>query len=336
MFRRTLFVASVLFQLNAGQVAAVTIAAAGDTLSTDHAGELRLLDATAPYFRQADLGFVNLEGVLMDPPGTARACGRSCYRFRMPETMAGYMRAAGITVVSSANNHSADFGAQGQRSTVQALIKQGLASVGLAISPYAVAKTSTGTNVAVIGYSPHQGTLSMFDIPAMQRQVRALKQQGAIVVVSLHAGAEGNSAWYVPRGEERFLGDRRGDVYAFAHSAVDAGADLVLGHGPHVLRAMEMYKNRLIAYSLGNFATNGPVSLSGLNQYGGILQVALNDVTGAFEGARFIGTSQTKSRKDIGPQLDARATQLLADITARTFSDPGLSISTDGTIRATR
>ena len=85
-----------------------------------------------------------------------------------------------------------------------------------------------------------------------------------IVIVSFHGGAEGNGAEMLPFAREIFAGEDRGNVVEFAHAMVDAGADLVLGHGPHVVRPMELYRDRLIAYSLGNFATYYGISVEGI------------------------------------------------------------------------
>src|SRR4029079_4437742 len=84
-----------------------------------------------------------------------------------------------------------------------------------------------------------------------------------LVVVTMHAGAEGSDHQHVRPGNECFLGENRGNSVAFAHSVVRAGADLVVGTGPHVLRGMEWYRGRLIAYSLGNFAGYDVFSLGG-------------------------------------------------------------------------
>ena len=96
-----------------------------------------------------------------------------------------------------------------------------------------------------------------------------------LVVVTMHAGAEGSSANHVRAGTEFFLGENRGDSEAFTHAVVDAGADLVVGSGPHVLRGMEWYHGRLIAYSLGNFVGCHTLSTSGDLALSGILHVAL-------------------------------------------------------------
>jgi hypothetical protein len=110
-------------------------------------------------------------------------------------------------------------------------------------------------------------------------------------VVSFHGGKEGIDATHVPEGTELYLGENRGDLRRFTHEMIDAGADLVIGHGPHVLRAMEVYKERLIAYSLGNFATYGRFSLGGPLGISVVLEVSL-DGEGRFVEGQLLPTRQ--------------------------------------------
>jgi Bacterial capsule synthesis protein PGA_cap len=105
----------------------------------------------------------------------------------------------------------------------------------------------------------------------VRRLVHRAARRAEIVAVLFHGGAEGSGQTHTPRGREHAFGEDRGDLRAFARTAIDAGADVVLGSGPHVLRGLELYRHRLIAYSLGNltgwhnFDTRGPVlSLSAL------------------------------------------------------------------------
>ena len=125
--------------------------------------------------------------------------------------------------------------------------------------------------------------------------MRKAAAQADIVVVAMHAGAEGSGATHVPHGTETFLGENRGDSRRFSHAVIDAGADLVVGSGPHVIRGLERYHGRLIAYSLGNFAgyknfgTGGTLSLSA------ILRVELRG-DGAFVGGTWISLQAGRQR----------------------------------------
>ena len=94
--------------------------------------------------------------------------------------------------------------------------------------------------------------------------------------MSFHGGAEGTDSYHVPNKTEMFFGEARGNLPLFARTVIDAGADLVLGHGPHIVRGMEIYKDRLIAYSLGNFATYGWFKLEGGTAESLILEVELD------------------------------------------------------------
>ena len=114
-----------------------------------------------------------------------------------------------------------------------------------------------------------------------------------LVVVAFHGGAEGSDAQHVPRGDETYLGEDRGDLRAFARTAVDAGADLVVGSGPHVVRGIEFYKGHLIAYSAGNFVGYGGVfGLAGPTAVSYMLNVRLRS-DGRFRSAKMIPTLLT-------------------------------------------
>ena len=207
----------------------------------------------AQHLRTADVTFGNLETVLADS-GESTKCrrgSRNCYAFRAPTSYAATLRAAGFDLLSVNNNHTADFGTYGLRTTVAALDGAGILHGG----PLGIASWETRSlGIALLAFSTGDGPYRVQDIPAARAAVIAADRTHELVFVSLHGGAEGSGATHVPKSEETAFGENRGDVYAFAHAMVDAGADLVLGHGPHVLRGMEIYRGRFIAYSLGNFA----------------------------------------------------------------------------------
>ncbi|MGF1925095.1 MAG: CapA family protein, partial [Bacteroidia bacterium] len=154
---------------------------------------------------------------------------------------------------------------------------------------------------AFCAFAPNENTVSIKNIDSAKMLVHALKKQADIVIVSFHGGAEGAKYERVPRQTEIFYKENRGNVYAFAHGVIDAGADIVLGHGPHVTRAVEVYKNKFIAYSLGNFCTYGMFSLKGPNGFAPLLQLKLNS-KGDFLSARVISIKQDKVN---GLQLDS-------------------------------
>jgi len=224
---------------------------------------------------QADVRFGNLETVLADG-GESKKCGKKstkCYAFRVPTAFAPSLRAAGFDIMSIANNHAGDFGPEGRRSTMAALDEAGIRHSGPLgdIASWEVA----GRRVALVGFSFGSDVYRIQDLAVARKLVADLKKRHDLVFVSFHGGAEGVGAAHVSQGVETFLGENRGDVRAFAHTVVDAGADLVLGSSPHLLRALEVYKGRLVAYSLGNFSTWDTFNLTGPLGISGILKVTL-------------------------------------------------------------
>ena len=227
------------------------------------------LAPVAGVLRAADLAAVNYEGTFGS--GGASKCGGGggdCFAFQAPPGNARTLARAGVDIVNQANNHAFDFGPAGSRSTRAALASAGVRVTG---GPGEVAVLSaSATRVAFVGFSTYPWSPSMSDPGQVAGLVREAARRADLVVVLFHGGAEGADKLHLPFGSEHAFGEDRGDSRRFAHQAIDSGADLVLGSGPHVLRGMELYKRRLIAYSLGNlsgwrnFGTGGTLSLSAL------------------------------------------------------------------------
>jgi hypothetical protein len=156
-------------------------------------------------------------------------------------------------------------------------------------------------------------------------------RRAPIVVVDMHAGAEGAGATHTPRGPETAFGENRGDPRRFAHAVVDAGADAVLGSGPHVLRGLECYRHAVIAYSLGNFAGYRTLGSSGVLGLSGILQVRLAP------GRRFVGGRlwPVRLRPPGVPQRDrsGAAVALVRHLSRADFGSRACRLSPSGTIR---
>jgi hypothetical protein len=272
--------------------ALVTIAATGDIVM----GSTPALppDGGRSFFSgvQADLAgdvvLGNLEGTLST--GGASKCGPSstdCYAFQTPPSYAKWLRRAGFTVVSLANNHAFDFGASGLRQTIAALTRARVAHTG---RPGQVTVQQVGdVRVAIIGFAAYPWAASLTDLGAARALVRKASELADVVIVTMHGGAEGSDRQRVPYGTETYLGENRGDLRRFSRAVVDAGADLVVGHGPHVLRGMEWYRKRLIAYSLGNFAGYRVFALGGPLSTSGILRVTLRG-DGTFESGTLVPT----------------------------------------------
>ncbi len=235
-----------------------------------------------------DVVFGNLEGTLSTGGGSKCGTGSTnCFAFQTPPSYARWLQEAGFTVMNLANNHAYDFGAGGLRQTTDALAGVGLEWTGR--PGQITVQRVGGIRVALVGFAPYPWAQSLTDIAAAKKLVRKAERSADVVVVTMHAGAEGSNRQHVKRGTELYLGENRGDSMRFAHAVVDAGADLVVGSGPHVLRGMEWYKGRLIAYSLGNFAGYKVFSLGGALSTSGILRVTLRG-DGKFETGRLVPT----------------------------------------------
>lgn len=229
-----------------------------------------LFEFTKTQLSAPDLMVANLEGTFGN--GGANKCdGRdssACYAFQAPMVNAAALPWAGIDVVNLANNHSNDYFGTGLKTTREALDANGITYTGL--TDVIAVKEVDGVKVAFVGFSPYPWSPSVNDIPAAEALVKQADEQADVVVVIIHAGAEGSDKTHTPVGGETAYGENRGDSRAFSHAVIDAGADLVVGSGPHVIRGMEQYRGRLIAYSLGNFAgwknfsRKGDLALSGL------------------------------------------------------------------------
>ena len=280
---------------------------------------------------QADLSgdvvLGNLEGTLADrgvstcPPG-----GGDCRAFRVPPSYAARLADAGFTVLSLANDHAFDFGEAGLRQTVDALAGAGVGHTGrrgqVSVQPVG------SVDVALVGFAPYAWTASLTDIASAKRLVRRAARTADIVVVAMHGGAEGVDRQHVSPGNERYLGQNRGNVVRFAHAVVDAGADLVVGHGPRVLRGMEWYKRRLIAYSLGTLGGYEVVPRGGPLSVGAILRVTLSS-DGSFETGRLVPTRLAGAGL---PALDPAETAhaVVRELSREDFGARGATISADG------
>jgi hypothetical protein len=286
----------------ADQKTDISIIAMGDTMPGNDVSKLNanlLGEATSVLSRPFDIAFFNFEGTMgikgVDDRNPKCSHGLYCYTFMVnPEALTMFEKIKNPHsqwIFNMANNHSMDYGQVTQEKTYNYLSQQ-FSAIGLPNHPYKIIEINH-QKVALIGASPHHGTVSIFD-DYLYDEVKELKSQGNIVIVSLHMGAEGADRFMVTKHDEIFAGGNRGNVYEVAHHLINEGADLILVHGPHVLRGLEVYQHRLITYSLGNFLTYGQFSLSGNTSYGGILGINLHD-DGSLDYASFYPTQQTKS-----------------------------------------
>lgn len=237
-----------------------------------------ILDGVKDILADADITTGNLEGCFLDKGGTPKDCGgdgKNCHSFRMPTHYAGYLKNAGFDYMSVANNHSGDMGKTGRESTYKTLNEYGIAFSGTEDYPYIIIE-SKGLKIGIAGFAPNRGCVDIRKIREAKEIISELKSKSDIVIVWFHGGAEGSGAQHVTKKSETYMNENRGNVYEFSHSVIDAGADLVFGSGPHVTRAVELYKGKFIAYSLGNFCTYGKFGLSGQLGIAPILKVYIN------------------------------------------------------------
>lgn len=292
-----------------------------------------LLKEVTPILIDADITFGNLEGTLLTEGGTVKTCRdpKVCYAFRTPVHYVQNLKDAGFDMMSLANNHAGDFGEAGRKSSMMALTDAGIQHAGQQTHPTTVV-TRDGIRYGLVAFAPNSGCLDINDIVQAVSLVKKLDSLSDIIIVSFHGGAEGPQHQHVPKKEELFHGENRGDVYKFAHTLIDAGADIVFGHGPHVTRAIEVYKNRFIAYSLGNFCTYGGMNVSGVNGLAPIVKVFANS-KGEFLQAKITSTYQTpRSNVKLDPQK--RVIERIRQLTREDLPESAIQIDDEGWVRS--
>jgi poly-gamma-glutamate capsule biosynthesis protein CapA/YwtB (metallophosphatase superfamily) len=290
-----------------------------------------LLDPVKDILKNADITFGNQEGALFDGVGTPKKCSdpTKCYAFKSPEHYATYLADAGFDLMSVANNHSGDFGPDARVTTMKALSEAGILSSGSLEQPYVIL-SKDGVRYGLASFSPNTGTPDINNIPEARKIVSMLDSLCDIVIVSFHGGAEGRTHQHVNRKTEIFYGEDRGNVYEFAHKMIDAGADVIFGHGPHVSRAIDYYKEKFIIYSMGNFATYGRFNLAGENGFAPIVKI-YTDRKGNFINGEIISIAQLGEG---GPVLDSTkaAALKIKELTLADFPEIKISISDEGKI----
>ena len=317
----------------------LTIAMVGDVMMgttfpsrmlPENEGRDLFRDAAA-VLRRADLTVGNLEGTLCDGGQSTKGTGPNSYSFRTPTSFAPRLKEVGFDYMSMANNHANDFGQVGIESTERCLREQGILFSGIEGRVESTTIERMGKKIGICAFGHNSYTLKHTDLKVVGRIVDDLVSRCDLVIVSFHGGAEGRSKNHLPQGSETFLGENRGSLRQLAHFCIDHGADVVYGHGPHVLRATEVYKGRFIAYSLGNFCTPYNVSLTGISGYAPLLEIKIDPQTGAFLSGQIHPFIQTRG---IGPRAD-KSGAVIREMKQLTESDVPQSqaaISTTGAI----
>ena len=261
----------------------------------------RLFDDAKPILQRADLAVGNLEGTLCDGGQSTKGTGPNSYAFRTPTSYAPLLKEAGYDFLSMANNHANDFGPEGISSTEQQLEQLGIKYAGIAGRVESAVINRNGLRIGLCAFGHNSYTLKHTDLETVGRIVDQLVKETDVVVVSFHGGAEGRTKSHLPEGTETFLGENRGSLRQLAHFCIDHGADVVYGHGPHVVRAVEVYNGRFIAYSLGNFCTPYGMNLTDISGYSPVVEIKV-DRQGAFINGKIHSMKQTRG---IGPRHDA-------------------------------
>lgn len=280
-----------------------------------------------------DIIIGNLEGPVTNYPTTHKRVGSGkSFAFRMPPYLMKYFQEAGFKLVTTANNHAYDFGEKGYRDTRKYLAESGITAIGNK-NEIATLKLNNKL-VAFIGFGWFSFTNNYNQLSESMKLIRKAKAAHDIVVISVHGGGEGEPAIHVKDQNESLFGEQRGNLFKFCRLAVDNGADLIIGHGPHVPRAMEIYKDRLIAYSLGNFATYMLFVTSGNKKNTLVLNAKL-DGQGKFLSGRIIPMVQFESGPYKGlPKYDpeGKTIKLIQKLTREDFPKSPIQIKNDGTI----
>lgn len=315
----------------------VTIQAVGDIIPGTNFPNHRLPrdknqlipQSVRKHLKKADILFGNFESSLTNHPYSAKDISRGqVFAFRSPPEYTQLFADVGFDVLNIANNHSLDFGKVGFQDTNKNLNNVGIKTLGHKNQILTLEKNNI--KIAKIGFAPYDFYNSIHDLKTATALIQKANKKADIVIISMHAGAEGTQALNVKNKTEFFYGENRGNSIEFARNAIDAGADLVIGHGPHVPRAMEMYKGKLIAYSLGNFLGYRTLSTVAQTGYSMILETKLNS-EGKLESAKIIPVRMNKQGI---PHIDQNfnTVQLVRSLTNQDFPETPLKIKRTGEI----
>lgn len=315
----------------------VTIQAVGDIIPGTNYPDNRLPSnrndlipqSVRSHLRQSDILFGNFESSLTNHPYSSKDITKGqTFAFRSPPNYAKLFADVGFDVLNIANNHAMDFGSVGFSDTVKNLQQANIATVGH--KDQILLLEANKIPVAMIGFAPYNRYNSIQDIETATKLVKNAQKKANVVIVSMHAGSEGTNALRTKNQTEFFYGENRGNSVLFARKMIDAGADLVLGHGPHVPRAMEIYQGKLIAYSLGNFLGYRTLSTAGETGASMILEVKLN-ASGELQAAKIVPVRM--NRQGI-PHIDQRfrVISLLRKLIAADFPETAVNINRRGEI----
>ncbi|NEP77958.1 MAG: CapA family protein [Okeania sp. SIO3C4] len=315
----------------------ITIKAVGDIIPGTnypknklHPKKQKLFASVKPLLQDADIVFGNFESTLTSYPRSGKKMGSGrVFAFRTPPNYRYLLKDAGFDVLSVANNHSFDFLKQGFEDTIANIQNAGMQAVGK--KGEIVYRQVKGINIAFIAFSNYSYHNSMLDLESAKKLVREADENADIIVISVHAGAEGTRALRIKNKTEYFYGENRGNKILFSHTLIDEGADLILAHGPHVPRAMEVYQGKLIAYSLGNFMGYRTLSSKAQLGYSLVLEVDINP-RGDFVSGKILPV-HLNSKGIPYPDKYGRSIKLIRQLTKKDFPKTILEIDGEGKLK---
>lgn len=271
---------------------------------------------------------------MKDQPWDSLIPRPNCYAFRTPTLLAPRLVEAGFTHLNLANNHANDLGGAGRQSTERILDSLGIGLYGPLgrIVVDTVRRGDSVTTVGLIGFTTYPFAYDLLNIERSAAVVDSVRPLVDILVVTFHGGSEGVKALRTGQAAESLGAEPRGNLRRWARAVIDAGADAVVGHGPHVLRGMEFYRGRLIAYSMGNFLTYRGFNLAGPLGITGVLQLEFSGDR-RLRRARLVPMVQVPQR---GPMVDPDKTalQLVRRLSSEDFGVNGALITDGGEIQA--
>ena len=321
-----------------------------------------LLDPARPSL-SGDLVVGNFEGVLADTGTSTKCLARervhskahskrkprskprptsapavatrpNCYAFRTPTLLAPRLIEAGFTHLNLANNHANDLGPAGRASTEGILDSLGIQLYGPLgrIAVDTIRRGDSLTTVGLIGFTTYPFAYDLLDIERSAMVVDSVRPNVDLLIVTFHGGAEGAKAMRTGEAAESLGLEPRGDLRRWARAVIDAGADAVIGHGPHVLRGMEFYRGHLIAYSMGNFLTYRGFNLTGPLGVTGVLQLEF-DPHRSLRRARLVPMLQ-RPLSGPAPDPDGTAVKLVRSLSREDFGAGAATITDSGEIKA--
>jgi hypothetical protein len=245
-FLRSLLIFLLVPSLLNAAVKQLTVTAVGNIyISSRIVSDAKKLSRTLNLI--SDITLANFEGVLSKYSTEEE---RLSYKLTMPYESATVIKQLGFNILTLNNNHALDLGVEKYYISKKQLDHL-FHTAGFFDNTTVISVNGSSIRVAAYSFSSQH---SVLNIARCMNQISSFSED--IIIVSMHIGDE--SPFYSYNEDEYFNGEPRGNSTAFSHAVIDAGADLVIGHGPHFIRGVELYKGRLIAYSLGNFIFDYP------------------------------------------------------------------------------